>query len=458
MLEDKLVKVIATLGPASMDYPTVLEMMRHGVDGFRIAFSHGNTAQWERILDAILAAEKVVGRRVAIIGDLEGPRIRLGDFPGIKVRPGEKVRFSCEPGKGVPVDDPTFFRDLRVGDKVLAADGKVVLEAESVEECQSTLRVIEGTRLDARKGLVIQGREYSLPPLTEKDLDDLKFMAYRPFSHVMASYVRSPDQIRLIKEKLEEMGRPDIRVLAKIETPSGVSRIKEIARESDGIVVARGDLGMYYPLEEIPSIQEWIIDNTMPEIKPVILATELLPSLYSSPVPSRSDVVDVYNAGKTGVDAILLTGETAVGRHPVHAVRWARRILDRAAERFHGRPEPPVDHEYRLAHGLVELSESIDAKLVVYSKTGTFPHRISGFRPRRSYIAGLPTEEAVRTVSILWGIIPVYIPAEDYEEGIEATIRKLADQLEGKTLVLANWSREWNTYKITVKIDWKHGG
>jgi len=152
------------------------------------------------------------------------------------------------------------------------------------------------------------------------------------------------------------------------------------------------------------------------------------------------------------VDAILLTGETAVGRYPVHAVRWARRILDRAAEGFLERPRPPGGDEYRLAHGLVELSESIGARLVIYSKTGAFPHRISAFRPRQPYIAGVQTEAAERAVSILWGITPLHVPADDYEEGLRKTVDEVAGSLEGESLVLASWSREWNTYKITVRM------
>lgn len=442
-----MVKVVATLGPSSMGL--VEDLARAGADGFRVNMSHGDRGVWDEMVNAVRAAEGRVGRPLALIGDLEGPRVRLGSFEPVRVGRGSVVELG---GRGIPVDREELFSVLEPGDRVLIADGKVALRVEEAGEGWARARVESGSLIEPRKGVAVAGKDLPLPPLTDKDLRDLEYLASRPFSHVMVSYVRDAGHVEEVRARLRSLGAGHVRVIAKIETPSAVEKIRDIARASDGVVVARGDLGMHYPLEELPRIQARIIKGARIELKPVILATELLPSLLAGPAPARSDVVDVYTGARSGVDAMMLTSETAVGRHPVEAVAWLRRIVASALRGYKPwRPEPR-GAEYRLARGIVELAENLGATLIVYSRTGTFPGRISAFRPTRPYRVGVPTRTVARAVSILWGVEPIVVPARDYQEGLEYTVKALEDELEG-SLVMAAWSREQDYYHVRIRLD-----
>lgn len=272
----------------------------------------------------------------------------------------------------------------------------------------------------------------------------------------MVSYARSPEHVEEVRSLLGGLGAGGVRVLAKIETPGAVERAGEIARASDGVVVARGDLGMHYPLEELPRVQAGIVEAARAAYKPVIVATELLPSMMESPVPARSDVVDVYTAARMGVDALLLTAEIAVGRHPVEAVRWLSRIAGAALRGYRPPPPEPSGVEYQLAAGIVELSEKLGATLVVYSMTGTFPHRLSAFRPSRPYHVGLPSAEAARAVAPLWAAAPHLVPAGSYEEGLRATLESIGEP--PGPVVAAAWSRLQAVYRLEVRLGRRGGG
>ncbi len=445
-----LVKVLATLGPSSMEARVVERMAAAGASGFRVNLSHGGPSQWDAMVRAAVAAEEAVERPLALMADLEGPRVRLGVFEPVRVEPGSLVRLVAPGGgDGVPVDWPGLFGVLEPGDRLVVGDGKAVLEVERVGEGWAEARVVEGERLEPRKGVVVAGKDLPLPPLTEKDLRDLEYVAGRPFSHVMLSYARSPEHVEEVRARLRRLGAAEARVIAKIETPGAVERAEEIARASDGLVVARGDLGAHYPLEEIPRVQARIVEAARRAYKPVIVATELLPSMVEEPVPARSDVMDAYVSARMGVDALLLTSETAVGRHPVEAVAWLRRIAEAAVRGYRPPTPEPRGVEYQLAAGIVELAEKLGATLVVYSMTGTFPARLSAFRPTRPYRVGLPSRGRARAVALLWGAEPLVVPARDYEEGL----RETADRVEaGGPVVLAAWSRVQGRYKIEVVL------
>ncbi len=441
------VKVLATLGPSSIHRAT--ELAEAGADGFRINLSHGDKNTWDTMVRNVRTAEAGVSRPLALIADLEGPRVRLGSFKPLRIKPGQIVVLG---EGGIPVDRREFFEAVEPEDMVLIADGKVKMEVIEADNGRASARVVAGEVIEPRKGVAIAGKDLPLPPLTGKDLRDLDYIASRDFSHVMVSYVRDSGHVSRIRSELRSRGAGHIRVIAKIETPSGVKNIGEIAAESDGIVIARGDLGMHYPLEEIPRIQAKIIDETRRRFKPVILATELLSSMIHNPVPSRSDVVDVYMGVRSGVDALLLTNETATGKYPVEAVSWTVRIINSALRDYKPHKPSPEGAEYRLARGLVDLADSLDATLVVYSRTGTFPARVSAFRPSKPYWVGVPTRTAARAVVVLWGARPVIVPARDYEEGLKSTVDRLGPVLNG-SIVMAAWSREQDYYRVIVKLD-----
>jgi pyruvate kinase len=453
LLRRNLVKIIATLGPSSSSGSVIAQMARVGADIFRINMSHGDQSSWDSMVSAVVEAESAVEQNLGLIADLEGPRLRIGDIEPVRVQPGSIVVFSYS-GGDVTIQHREFFEILSEGDIVLLGDGKVSLIVESVEGLTAKLKVLQGDLIEPRKGVVVSGKEPELPALTAKDKMCLEYVAKRPFSHVMVSYSRSSDQIELVRSILRDYGRRDVRVLAKIETPSGVRKVKEIAQAADGIVVARGDLGMHYSLEDIPMIQRDIIQVTRAQYKPVILATEFLSSMIEKPVPTRSEVVDIYEAVKLSVDALLLTGETAIGRYPVKTVQWMSKVIVKAQQGLNPDRPPAVAQIYRLARGLVELVENLNATLVVYSKTGRFAERIASFKPTKPYYVGVPNESVARAVRILWASEPVVVGDASYEEGLMRTSKLLEERGvlgPGDTVVEAAWSSEKGVYLVRVR-------
>ncbi len=453
LLRRSLVKVIATLGPSSSSSSVIAQMARAGADAFRINMSHGDQSSWESLVSSFVEAEGVVEQNLGLIADLEGPRLRVGNAEPVRVQPGSTITFAYS-GGDVIVPYREFFEVLSEGDVVLIGDGKVSLLTESVEGLSARLRVIQGDVIEPRKGVVISGKEPELPLITAKDKACLEYIAKRPFSHVMVSYAKSPEQIELIKSILRDYGRQDVKVLAKIETPSGVRRVKDIAQVSDGVVVARGDLGMHYSLEDIPIIQRDVVRAARALYKPVILATEFLSSMVERPVPTRSEVVDIYEAVRLSVDALLLTGETAIGKHPVKAVQWMNRVIVKAQQGLSVERPIATTQIYRLARGLVELVENLNATLVVYSKTGRFAERIASFRPTKHYYVGVPNEKVARTVRLLWASEPVVVGDTSYEEGLMRTTKLLEDKGvlgPGDTVVEAAWSSERGVYLVRIR-------
>ncbi len=453
MLRRGLVKVIATLGPSSSNSSVIAQMVRAGADAFRINMSHGDQSSWDFMVSAVVEAESMVEQSLGLIADLEGPRLRVGNTEPIRVQPGSTITFSYS-GGDVVVPYREFFEILSEGDVVLIGDGKVSLVTELVEGLTAKLKVIQGDLIEPRKGIVVSGKEPEFPLLTTKDKMCLEYIAKKPFSHVMVSYTRNPEQIELIKSILRDYGRGDMKVLAKIETPSGVRRVKEIAQEADGIVVARGDLGMHYNLEDIPMIQRDIVRVVRAQYKPVILATEFLSSMIEKPIPSRSEIIDIYEAVRLSVDALLLTGETAVGKHPIKAVQWMNRVIVKAQQGLSVERPLATTQMYRLARGLVELVENLNATLVVYSKTGRFAERIASFRPTKPYYVGIPNEKVARAVRLLWASEPIVVGDTSYEEGLMRTSMLLEDKGilgPGDIVVEAAWSSERNVYIVRIR-------
>lgn len=456
MLVDSMVKVIATLGPSSGKPDVVVDMAAAGADAFRINFSHGGPDQWREYVGMILEAEARHGRPLGIIGDLEGPRVRVALSKPVLVKPGEKLVFGPPGGdeKIIPVDSKAFFAILDPGDLVFIDDGRVILQVESVRGTTAVLRVVEGDMIAPRKGVVVSGKEYPLPHITEKDKRDLAFAASSRFSHVMVSFARDAQHVAAVRAFLERLGGRSVRILAKIETPSGLRRLDEILDEADGVVVARGDLGMHFPLEEIPRIQEEIVMAARRKYKPVIVATQLLSSMIESPSPTRGEVMDVYNAVKMGVDSLMLTSETAIGKYPVNAVAWLVRIAAKAIGE--ARPDIPQARGvlYRLARGVVELAESLGAMVLAYSMSGGIAWRLAAFRPTKPVHVGVPSIDIARTLTILWGVKPHVVDSKTREEGLNMLYEKLSEEEVigvGDVIVETTWSIQEGVHTIRVR-------
>jgi len=453
-----LVKVVATLGPATKDPGVVRHMLGLGVAGFRVNFSHGGPSDWDELVGVAREAEAAAGVRAALMGDLEGPRVRTANREPVRLEKGAIVTLGFQQGD-VPIDSREFFEVLEEGDTVLADDGKIVLQVESVEGLLAKARVVEGGVLGPRKGVVISGKEPDMPMVTQRDKESIRYAASRGFSHVLVSYTRGPEHVELVRSLLRRAGAERVRVLAKIETPRGVERAREIAEASDGVVVARGDLGMHYSLDDLPMIVKGIVEAARSEYKPVVIATEFLQSMIERPIPTRSEIVDIYEAVHMGVDGLMLTNETAVGRYPARAVYWMVRASSKALSYLYSsgwRPAVPEARGslYKLARGLVEMVESLGATLVVYSKSGRLASRIAAFRPSRPFYVGVPCEAVERGVRHLWGAEPVVVGDHSYEEGLRATVSALVKQGylgEDDLVVEAAWSSEENVYIARVR-------
>jgi pyruvate kinase len=416
-------KIVATLGPATRTPEAVRALVDVGVSCFRINFAHGDPGFWRELVDIVRDVEAATGRHVGLMGDLAGPSVRVGGMPkSFKVSPGERLTLRYAEAvddpeaRVVPVPVRQFFDALEEGDEVVADDGRLRLRILSVKGYEAEAEALTESVVSPRKALVIRGKDVNLPAITSRDIDALKFAVDSGFDIVSLSYVRSRDDVKTLHELLKLEGS-DALVASKIETVQAVRDLRKIVQESDVVVVARGDLGMNFRLEEVPFLQEEIVSTARSLGKPVVLATQVLESMMESPVPTRAEVNDVATAVRQGVDAIMLTGETAVGRHPVEAVKWLRRVIQRAESMYRPQRVPEATTSY--AWSIVDVAEKNGACCILaYSMRGTLPPQLAAARPGPRVIVGVPSARLARRFSVYWGIETWVVPAKSYDEGL----------------------------------------
>ncbi len=433
-------KIVVTIGPSSESHEVVRSFLVEGVAGFRINFSHGEPSIWDRYVKTIGEASSELGKYPAIIGDLRGPQLRVGDFKPFKVSRGDVVILelgekTCSDEKVVPVNYKQLFEVLEVGDIVLLDDGRARFRVEEVYSDHARLVSLGDAVIYPRKTIIVSGKELGLPTLTPSDIEAIRYAVSRRFTYVALSYVRSPRDIVMLRDLLSRLGEDSIGIIAKIETRDAVKNLAGIVREADAVIVARGDLGMHYSLEEIPRLQKIIVNKSIKNGKPVLIATQLLESMVEKPQPTRSEVVDIMNAVFDSVDAILLTNETAIGKYPIESVKWLKKILQEAEKWFYEEGREPITRKIepeslreKYAKGLVLLAENIGSKILVYTKTGLMPSRISKYRPSVPVYAGSNNELVARKLAIRYGVNPYYIVSDkqlDYEKGLEKLYEKL---------------------------------
>ncbi|WFO75621.1 pyruvate kinase [Desulfurococcaceae archaeon MEX13E-LK6-19] len=461
-------KILVTIGPSSADEDTIRSFMREGVAGFRINFSHGEPSVWDEYIKMIRSVEEEYGVNVALIGDLRGPQIRVGDFRQFKIRKGEQIRLvygeKTEEEKTIPVNNRRVFEILDTGDLVLLDDGKLRFHVYDVKGEEAILLALNDGIISPRKTLIISGKDLGLPVLTQYDVECVEYAISRDMTYLALSYVRTAKDVNTLKELLEKRGRRDIGVIAKIETREALRNLSSILKEADACIVARGDLGMHYSLEEIPMLQKRIAREAIRYGKPVIVATQLLESMVSNPQPSRSEIVDIMNAVRDHVDALLLTTETAAGNYPVEAVRWLKRVVRKAEKLVEEeniyplvRQEEAGSIRDKFAKGLVLMAESLRSKIVVYTKTGFMPSRLSRLRPRVKVLAGTNNSSLARKLSIYYGVEPFVVgrPGQDYdyEQGLKLLYEKLVGEgkLDYGDIVLQTYGRREEVLYV-VKI------
>lgn len=431
-------KIVATLGPASNSAHSIGALVQAGIDVARINASHGTAEQRASLIALVRAAAAAAGRPVAILLDLQGPRIRVGDLPApVHLTPGEAVTFAPEE-IARPGQLPTTYdlsRDVTVGARVLLDDGVLAVEVTAVRDRLVDGTVIYGGDLKSHKGMNLPGIHVSAPPLTEKDLVDAAFAAEQDVDFVALSFVRSAEDLGQLRALLPK----HIRIIAKIEKDTALTDIDRIAEASDGIMVARGDLGVELPFEQVPLVQKRLIRLAQQHRVPVITATQMLESMIHSPRPTRAEVSDVANAILDGTDAVMLSAETAAGEYPREAVEAMDRII-REIERHEGLPRhweerahdhgEPVRTEHAIAAAAVAAARMLHAPLIVcFTKSGFTVRVVSAARPPMPVLAVTDIPKVFRQLALQWGVVPVLTAHEPrYEAMLDAARERVLEQ------------------------------
>ncbi len=458
-------RIICTIGPSSST-PEVLEaMVVAGMDVARLNFSHGTHDDHRARAELIRKISRKVGKPIAILQDIQGPKIRLGRFVGgaTEVTTGQRVTLTTRKVLGggglLPTPITSLTRDVRKGHPILLDDGRVRLEVLQVRGKDISCRVIVGGTLKDNKGINLPGAAVSVPTLTEKDILDLAFGQELGVDFVALSFVRSAKDVRQARAYVEKLGTP---LIAKIEKPQAVADLDAIAEASDGIMIARGDLGVEMPLEQLPGIQKAAVTAANARGGLVIVATEMLESMINSPRPTRAEVSDVANAIYDGADAVMLSGETASGNHPVETIKMMAKIV-REAERLNtSRPTPyqaTQDISTGVAAAAVNAADRLgSAAIIAFTESGQTARLISELRPRSRIIALTPHPAIARRMSLYWGVSGHVTPSITSTDGLIHAVPRLCAQQgwgePGQTVVVvagAPLREQGNTNLMTVR-------
>ncbi len=428
-------KIICTIGPASRDPEILARLMEAGMNVCRLNFSHGNHEEHAALIKDIREVSRKMDAPVAILQDLAGPKIRTGDMAPGEIALKEGAQFVLTnrevPGSEheVGLTYPDLPRSVRAGDAILLADGAMELEVESASTTDINCRVVTGGMLGSHKGINLPGRTLNAPILSAKDRADLEFGLAQGVDFIALSFVRSAHDIETTKDVIAAAGK-DTPLIAKIEKFEALESIDEIIAAADGIMVARGDLGVEIPLEQVPRAQKLIISRTNAAAKPVITATQMLKSMVENPRPTRAEVTDVANAIYDGTDAIMLSEETAMGAHPVEAVRVMARVaadteqqLDYEGwtERFAGAHK--LSFGDAVAHGAVKMAEDIEAAAILTcTRSGSTTLRVARHRPRQVVLSLTPEHETALRMALTFGAVPVEIDLAQTVEELEKVV------------------------------------
>lgn len=436
-------KIVCTIGPATSSTKKLEQLAKAGMNVARVNFSHGTHAEHEKVIARIRQIAKKNNIVIPILADLQGPKIRVGNMKGggQELKDGSKVTLSTngkEKGTSevIPIDYENLAKDAKPGDKILMDDGLIELKIEKIVDEQIKACVIEGGLLKSRKGVNLPGIDISIPSLTEKDIEDMEFAASKNVDFVALSFVRSARDVQELVSRLRA-ANSQAAVIAKIEKPKAVTIIDEIIEEADGIMVARGDLGIEIPSEQVPLIQKRIIDSCQQAGKPVITATQMLESMIEHPRATRAENSDVANAVLDGSDAVMLSGETAVGDYPIEAVKEmdkiCRSIEANATRIYHSlNYEKPEWKEKQvvesIADSCVTVADNVDAKIIgTLTHSGNTARRIAKYRPKVPIIAFTESETVINQLMLVWGVIPLKVqPITDSDKSLQLMEKKLA--------------------------------
>lgn len=446
-------KIICTLGPASESEEKLREIMLAGMNVARFNFSHGSHEEHKRKFDRVVKIRGELGIPVATLLDTKGPEIRLKDIEGGKteLHNGQKFTLTTEDMLGtnemVSITYKNLLHDISIGTTILIDDGLIEMVVDEITDTDIICTVINGGPISNHKGVNVPGAELSMPYLSEQDKSDIMFGCDMGFDFVAASFVRCKEDILSVRKIIEDSGS-HMQIIAKIENMQGIHNLKEIVEVSDGIMVARGDLGVEIPLEEVPVIQKEMIKLAESEGKQVITATQMLDSMIKNPRPTRAEVADVANAIYDGTTAIMLSGETAAGAYPVEAVKTMAKIAERTEkdinynERLKKRENiNDYDITTAISHATCTTAKDLNAAAIItVTISGFTAGMISRYKPNCPIIACSVSPKICRQMNLYWGVTPVWIPRENSADDLFEDAVRVAEKegyiKKGDTVVL----------------------
>ena len=436
-------KIVATVGPACDTYDKLLDLVKCGVNVFRLNFSHGAHDDKLKIIEYIRQINKTEPYNIAILGDLQGPKLRVGEMQdgGIDVEKGEILTFTNEKLVGtkerIYVSYPNLHSDVRVGNKIMIDDGKIEVQVKGILKNNDVqVEVLLGGKISSKKGINLPDTKISLPALTEKDLVDLDFIIDQNLDWVALSFVRSVKDLIILRNKLQER-KSKAKIIAKIEKPEALTNIRDIIVESDAIMIARGDLGVELPVEQIPLIQRNIIKKCLHRAKPVIVATQMMESMIDRNKPNRSEITDVANAVLEGTDAVMLSGETATGQNPKLVVETMRKIImevERTEYRYNleevltPQPHSPSLLSDATCINACKLANDVQADaLLGMTQSGYTGFMLSSYRPKAPLFIFTKERSLVNQLSLSWGVRAFYY---DEERSLDEIVSNQIDILK----------------------------
>ena len=415
-------KIICTMGPNTNDRAMMKRLAEEGMNIARFNFSHGSHEEQKGRMDLLKSVREEIGKPIAILLDTKGPEIRTGvlkDGKKVMLEAGEMFTLTTEEIEGdakkVSITYDGLAEDVEPGKRILIDDGLIELEVKNINGNEITCKVLNGGELGERKGVNVPNVPVRLPALTKKDREDIIFGVEQGIDFIAASFVRSAEGILEIRALLKECGAPHTPIIAKIENAEGIKNIDEIIHCADGIMVARGDLGVEIPAEKVPYLQKMLIKKCNDNYKPVITATQMLDSMIRNPRPTRAEVTDVANAVYDGTDAVMLSGETAQGKYPVEALQMMVHIIENTEKHldYDVLLEKAQEHRKKgissaIGYSSVATAMNLSAKCIITpSVTGATARVVSKFKPKADIIGVTPCEETLRKMQIYWGVTPV---------------------------------------------------
>jgi pyruvate kinase len=425
-------KIVATLGPASNTEPMFRDLVRAGVDVVRLNFSHGSHEEKLGLIQMIRKVSREERKPLCILGDLQGPKIRtskLKDHQSVMLKAGGRITITPRDVQGTASLVGTTFKTLaenvEQGSRILLSDGLIELRVHEVDGGDVTCEIVNGGMLGENKGINLPGIPVRVPSLTEKDDADLEFALKNGVDAIAVSFVRTAEDVRLVRNRVSAYGS-DTWIIAKLEKPQAIEQLDHILLVADGIMVARGDLGVEVPPERVPAIQKHIIRKASEYRKPVITATQMLESMIENPRPTRAEASDVANAVYDGTDAVMLSGESAVGKYPIEAVSMMSRIVQEAERTMKEQSvyEPHVQRSHlsiaeTICEATAHAAEDLDLRgIALFTESGTTARQLSKYHPPTPIFALSPVEITINRLNLLWGTVPIRCPKVNTTEAL----------------------------------------